>query len=99
MISKRSDLCKRCQKNEANMFCVAERASFCKDCDHKLHYDFFTRRHLRHYFSKLGGSKKFFNCKDHPEIVVDYFCKECNIPLCTQCRPLRSSPRHLPASN
>ncbi|ELA46965.1 hypothetical protein VCUG_01584 [Vavraia culicis subsp. floridensis] len=84
--SKKSNMCERCQKKEANMFCVAERASFCEECDQKLHYDFFTRRHLRHYFSKLGGSKKFFNCRDHPETVVDYFCKECNVPLCTQCR-------------
>ncbi|ELQ75180.1 putative E3 ubiquitin ligase [Trachipleistophora hominis] len=90
--SKKSNMCERCQKREANMFCVAERASFCKECDQKLHYDFFTRRHLRHYFSKLGGSKKFFNCEEHPETVVDYFCKECKIPLCTQCRLKGSHP-------
>lgn len=84
--SKKSNLCERCQKKESKMFCVAERASFCEECDQKLHYDSFTRRHTRHYFSNLGGNKKFFNCKDHVDTVVDYFCKECNVPLCTQCR-------------
>lgn len=84
--SKRSNLCEKCERREANMFCVAEQAAFCEECDRKLHYDGFTRRHIRHYFATLGGSQKFFNCVLHPQTVVDYFCKECMVPLCTQCR-------------
>lgn len=88
--SKKGNICERCEKNDATMFCVAERAAFCEECDQKIHFDSFTRRHTRHYYSNLGKKQKFFNCLSHPDTVVDYFCEECQIPLCTECR-LRGS--------
>ncbi|KRH92239.1 putative E3 ubiquitin ligase, partial [Pseudoloma neurophilia] len=88
--SRKGNICERCEKNDATMFCVAERAAFCEECDQKIHFDSFTKRHIRHYYSNLGKQQKFFHCLDHQNIIVDYFCEQCQIPLCTECR-LRGS--------
>lgn len=84
--SRKGNICERCEKNDATMFCVAERAAFCEECDKKIHFDSFTKRHIRHYYSNLGKKQKFFHCMEHSTIIVDYFCEECQMPLCTECR-------------
>lgn len=83
---KKSNNCERCLKNDATMFCVAERASFCEKCDLEIHFDNFTKRHKRHYFKNLEIKQKFFNCNFHNEMVIDFFCNNCKIPLCLECR-------------
>lgn len=84
--SRKGNICERCERNDATMFCVAERAAFCEQCDKKIHFDSFTKRHTRHYYSNLGKKHKFFHCLEHPTIIVDYFCEDCEVPLCTECR-------------
>ncbi|OAG29351.1 hypothetical protein NEDG_01424 [Nematocida displodere] len=82
---KNSDTCEFCNAKPAVSFCLAERASFCGDCDNLFHANQFTQRHDRYYFNEVG-KKKFLHCKDHTSTVIDYYCTSCNIPICTQCR-------------
>ncbi|KAG0440528.1 E3 ubiquitin-protein ligase arc-1 [Dictyocoela muelleri] len=77
--------CEFCKDENSIMFCHAERASFCKKCDQKIHSNEFTMRHRRVYHKEVG-KKMFMNCNFHCENVVDFFCCDCKIPLCTQCR-------------
>lgn len=79
------DKCDLCKKENAIMFCHAERASFCKKCDQQIHANEFTMRHKRLYHKEIG-KKVFMNCGIHSENVVEFFCIECRIPVCTQCR-------------
>ncbi|KAI5172617.1 hypothetical protein NEFER03_1673 [Nematocida sp. LUAm3] len=82
---RNNDICEFCKEKPSNSFCLAERASFCDDCDKYFHSNEFTQRHNRHYFTQIG-KKRFFHCNSHSSTVVDYFCTKCKEPLCTQCR-------------
>ncbi|EPR77991.1 B-box zinc finger protein [Spraguea lophii 42_110] len=77
--------CESCLKEKSIMFCLAERAGFCKNCDDKIHCTPLFLRHKRIYFDKVGENS-FINCPSHEDTIVDFFCKECQIPICTQCR-------------
>jgi hypothetical protein len=83
--SKGFNTCEMCLSNNSIMFCLAERASFCKSCDLKIHNNEFTMRHKKYYFNQVGD-KKFIHCGSHVDTLVDYFCEECCVPLCAQCK-------------
>lgn len=83
--SKNNDVCEYCSTYTATSFCLAERAAFCGKCDEFFHSNGFTQRHSRYYFDKVG-KKRFIHCKAHKSVVVDYFCVDCSVPVCTQCR-------------
>lgn len=85
MRSKGSFICDRCRISQSVSFCPAERASFCETCDEEVHNDHFLRRHVRYYFNEVG-KKKFIYCSNHVDTMVDYFCEECFIPVCTKCK-------------
>ncbi|AFN83426.1 zinc finger domain-containing protein [Encephalitozoon romaleae SJ-2008] len=85
MRSKGSFICDRCRISQSTSFCPAERASFCKECDEEVHNDHFLKRHVRYYFNEVG-KKKFIYCTSHMDTMVDYFCEECFIPVCTKCK-------------
>ncbi|KAH9386545.1 uncharacterized protein NEMAJ01_1441 [Nematocida major] len=89
--SKNNDKCEYCCESMATSFCLAERAAFCDKCDSYFHSNEFTQRHSRYYFNKVG-KKRFLHCRSHPTVVVDYFCTECSVPVCTQCRIGGSAP-------
>jgi len=78
-------MCERCQGSQAVSFCTAERASFCSRCDEDVHSDHFLRRHVRYYFNEVG-KKRFIYCANHSDTMVDYFCEECLVPVCTRCK-------------
>jgi tripartite motif-containing protein 36 len=83
--SRNTNICEFCRETPSISFCLAERASFCGKCDGVFHANAFTQRHNRYYFDKVG-KKKFIHCSAHPSNIIDYFCQECNIPICEQCR-------------
>ncbi|KAI5167629.1 hypothetical protein NEIRO03_1993 [Nematocida sp. AWRm78] len=82
--SKNNDYCEYCNNKPAISFCIAERAAFCNDCDKYFHGNTFTQRHSVYYFKQVGN-KRFLQCKYHTTVVIDYYCMECNVPLCVQC--------------
>ncbi|KAI5190305.1 hypothetical protein NECID01_0897 [Nematocida sp. AWRm77] len=83
--SRGHNQCEFCKESQAISFCLAERASFCDKCDRVFHANEFTQRHERYYFKEVG-KKKFFNCQVHKDVVVGFFCTDCKVPVCTQCR-------------
>lgn len=83
--SRNSDICQKCLKFNSVMFCPAERAYFCQDCDSNIHCDDFLRRHRRLYFKEVG-QKKFLCCPHHHGYVVEYFCETCMEGICTECK-------------
>ncbi|KAM0686726.1 hypothetical protein COBT_002048, partial [Conglomerata obtusa] len=83
---KQKGQCEMCQKNPAIMFCLAERASFCKYCEEGIHDNEFTRRHQRYYYDTPDKKKKFISCAFHYDSIVDFFCEVCNAPVCSLCK-------------
>ncbi|EIJ88927.1 hypothetical protein NEPAR06_0558 [Nematocida parisii] len=91
--SKNNDHCEYCNDKPAISFCIAERAAFCGDCDKYFHSNAFTQRHAVHYFKQVG-KKRFLHCKDHKTVVIDYFCMDCTMPVCIQCRITSTNVSH-----
>lgn len=83
--SKGVFICERCKVNQSISFCPSERANFCEKCDEDVHVDEFHKRHDRYYFNQVG-KKRFIYCKIHPTSMVEYFCDECMVPVCTKCK-------------
>lgn len=82
---KKKGQCEMCQQNPSVMFCLAERASFCKFCDAGIHDNTFTQRHQRYYYD-AKDKKKFISCSYHYDSIVDFYCETCMIPVCTFCK-------------
>lgn len=82
--------CDNCHEIDCIMFCYAERAHLCESCDKLMHNNDLLRRHKREYFKNSDGTDLeriiYFNCLIHTNTTVEYFCKDCLIPLCVQCR-------------
>lgn len=76
-------LCESCYAEHSVCFCYAERAQLCDKCDKLMHYNELTRRHQRHYFNE--ENTKFIHCALHSQ-VVDFWCLECEAPVCTYCK-------------
>ncbi|KAM0672979.1 hypothetical protein GVAV_003554 [Gurleya vavrai] len=83
---KQKGQCEMCQKNPSVMFCLAERASFCKYCEESIHDNEFTRRHQRYYYDSPDKKKKFISCAFHYDSIVDFYCEACNAPVCSACK-------------
>lgn len=82
---KQKGQCEMCQKNPSIMFCLAERASFCKFCDAGIHDNEFTQRHQRYYYD-AKEKNKFITCSYHYDSIVDFYCETCMIPVCSFCK-------------
>lgn len=82
---KEKGQCEMCLKNPSVMFCLAERASFCKYCDASIHDNEFTQRHNRYYYD-VKDKKKFISCSHHFDSIVDFYCETCMVPVCSLCK-------------
>ncbi|CAN4095431.1 unnamed protein product [Withania somnifera] len=81
--------CDVCDKNEASVFCTADEAALCDDCDHRVHHiNKLASKHQR--FSLLQPSPKqaplcdicqerrgFLFCQQDRAIM----CRECDLPI------------------
>ncbi|KAM3289505.1 B-box zinc finger protein 20 [Capsicum chacoense] len=81
--------CDVCNKNEASVFCTADEAALCDDCDHRVHHvNKLASKHQR--FSLLQPSPKqapmcdicqerraFLFCQQDRAIM----CRECDLPI------------------
>ncbi|ORD93910.1 TRI36 [Enterospora canceri] len=83
--ARNKNICHKCQKQEAIVYCPSERASFCDECDQVVHADAFLKRHERKYF-KTCGQSKFINCFDHATKTIEYYCIDCAEPICSYCK-------------
>lgn len=83
--SKGVFICERCKVNQSISFCPSERANFCEKCDEDVHVDEFHKRHDRYYFNQVG-KRRFIYCRIHPTSMVEYFCDECMLPVCSKCK-------------
>lgn len=83
--ARNKNICHKCQKDEAIVYCPSERASFCGKCDEDVHSNSFLKRHERKYFAECGVSK-FINCADHATKTVEFYCVDCGKPLCSYCK-------------
>ena len=81
--SRERPMCDNCEKCIADVFCSADGAYLCKDCDVNLHCSKIAQRHQR---SQLGrGPDAFGSCRIHQQ-SIEYFCSSCHVPVCIHCK-------------
>lgn len=78
-------LCDSCNKEAATLWCAADSAALCPDCDEYLHSrNKLTRRHVRVSINEREAPPP--PCKEHIGEKMTLYCPSCRIPLCRVCR-------------
>jgi CRISPR/Cas system CSM-associated protein Csm2 small subunit len=83
-------LCDICQESKASLFCSADNAVLCVDCDEEHHTrgNKLMQRHKR--VSIAEKPKRFGNCSFHLDSHVEFYCSTCLIPICIHCKMVGS---------
>ncbi|KAJ8763385.1 hypothetical protein K2173_002268 [Erythroxylum novogranatense] len=92
--------CDLCDNAEASVFCSADEAALCEDCDYRVHYaNKLARKHLR--FSLLHPSfKESPLCDICQEKRAILFCQEDRAILCRECDlPIHKANEHTQKHN
>ncbi|CAG9322258.1 unnamed protein product [Blepharisma stoltei] len=79
-------ICDICQEAQAVVYCEADEASLCLDCDDDHHNrgNRLMQKHKRINISEKP--KRFGNCPYHPDTKVEFFCTVCHVPVCVNCK-------------
>nr|XP_011433467.2 uncharacterized protein LOC105318413 [Crassostrea gigas] len=85
--------CTLCQTSVAPKYCEVCHTHLCEDCE-KKHLSASFENHkvvsLQQYFTTLTYPK----CKKHPTEHCKLHCRQCDIPICTQCVSSKKHLRH-----
>mmetsp|Transcript_10186 Transcript_10186/g.22955 ORF Transcript_10186/g.22955 Transcript_10186/m.22955 type:complete len:541 (+) Transcript_10186:129-1751(+) len=81
-------VCDDCGVRPAQLFCDADNAVFCEQCDARVHAaNSIAARHVRVPINERPAAM-VGQCPEHPDVQADEYCTVCQIPLCPQCRGL-----------
>lgn len=83
-------VCDNCGARAARIYCEADDACFCPDCDADVHSgNHIARSHVRVAVNRRPGAL-VGECPEHPGCQADQYCLECRTPLCPDCRSIGS---------
>jgi len=82
--SREKPICDNCEVAEAKVYCSADTANLCKECDVALHKSKLASRHIRTPIGKGGDINGF--CNQHKDKIIEFFCSQCHIPVCVYCK-------------
>ncbi len=98
-------LCDNCCAVPADVYCRHEDANLCKGCDKELHNNKFLCKHKRVPLrcsntqddpaaaaTESDSSLEIFKskCPFHANMDVEFFCPECDVPVCIYCKMVGS---------
>lgn len=84
LIDVTQPLCEVCELLPATLFCPADRAHLCDECD-DLHHSA-TKLLARHKRLPVTHSPfQFGQCPNHPSEMIDCVCMVCFVALCPHC--------------
>ena len=82
--SRQKSQCDNCESAPAIVFCQADSANLCQNCDQALHNSKLTARHTRTPLE--AGPQTFSTCRTHTDKIVEFFCPTCSLPVCVHCK-------------
>ena len=94
--------CDMCAANTAEVYCRHEDANLCKDCDKEVHSNKLLAKHKRVPLRcsndaetlLAGGNNNLeifkSKCPFHDNMDVEFFCPECDVPVCIYCKMVGS---------
>lgn len=85
--------CSECSKKTTTQKCVQCNVPYCKGCFDLVHS--FGKSLQMHKTVSLGKEsiqlcKSNKMCRDHTSLELDYFCADCSLAICMDCRPKHS---------
>ena len=79
------DTCDLCQEKKATIWCVNDSAKLCPECDEKSHSgNKILERHRRVNLADARALMEF--CPVHKDVNVEYYCPQCQEPVCLTCK-------------
>jgi hypothetical protein len=80
-----NNICDICRTNQAVIWCVNDSAKLCKDCDTESHkHNHILAKHRRIPLSSARAIMEF--CPEHSDSRIDYYCPQCQTPVCINCK-------------
>eukprot|EP00388_Colpodella_angusta_P008078 GDKJ01022330.1.p1 GENE.GDKJ01022330.1~~GDKJ01022330.1.p1 ORF type:complete len:650 (+),score=104.67 GDKJ01022330.1:104-1951(+) len=78
-------LCDSCNQEAASLWCAADQAALCPECDEYIHSrNKLTRRHVRVSINERETPPP--PCPEHKDELMTLYCPSCRLALCRQCR-------------
>ena len=82
--SRQQQPCDNCENAEATVYCQADNASLCANCDASMHSSKLAARHARTPLE--AGPQAISHCRAHTDKMVEFFCPSCSKPVCVHCK-------------
>jgi hypothetical protein len=80
-----NNLCDICLKRPATVWCVNDSAKLCQGCDEESHRNaIIFEAHTKIQLPKDRALIEF--CPMHSDVLVEYYCPRCRVPVCVSCR-------------
>ncbi|XP_052708783.1 uncharacterized protein LOC128183702 [Crassostrea angulata] len=79
-------LCNLCSRSSVTSYCVPCCVSLCSNCVDKHHCSKFKPHKVVPYQDKhMYAATKYPKCKEHVKNKCQFYCEDCDIPLCHTC--------------
>ena len=78
------DTCDLCGKEKATIWCINDSAKLCPACDEESHQGKISRNHRRVPLTEARSMIEF--CPVHSDQRVEYYCPQCQCPVCYKCK-------------
>lgn len=84
--SRELQVCENCDQRAATLYCHADRANLCPECDVEVHAK--GRLAARHQRVPLQSEaqRAISLCRSHPDKTVEFYCQTCSRPVCISCK-------------
>lgn len=80
-------LCQECEIKDADHYCKNDDCYFCAECSNHIHLE----RHMTdHEKIPVRKSQKPGKCYFDQDKDVEFFCRNCNLPICSYCKVIGS---------
>ncbi|EAY18639.1 B-box zinc finger family protein [Trichomonas vaginalis G3] len=96
-LKEEGDICDQCGVAPATIWCENDNAKFCDKCDAEAHQSHIAARHRRMTLAEARALMEY--CPFHKDTRVEYYCTECQMPVCIQCKMVGSHSKGQAASH
>ncbi|XP_065926527.1 E3 ubiquitin-protein ligase TRIM71-like [Magallana gigas] len=79
-------LCNLCSRSSVTSYCIPCCVSLCSNCVDKHTYNSSKPHKVVPYLEKYDATK-YPECKEHAKKECQFYCEDCDIPLCHTCVP------------
>jgi hypothetical protein len=90
-------ICEECELKDADLYCTNDECYLCNECSSIIHGEASNDKSIKQIFDhvKIPVTRmKPGKCYFDQDKDVEFFCKNCNIPICSYCKVIGSHSRN-----